>query len=43
MLGDKDQEVQQTAKWALQQFQQQLSLAPVRSQESEKKEIRNKK
>jgi hypothetical protein len=43
MLGDKDQEVQQTVKWALEQFQQQLSLAPVKSQESEKKEVRNKK
>ncbi|MGL6340900.1 MAG: HEAT repeat domain-containing protein, partial [Waterburya sp.] len=28
MLGDSDREVQQTAKWALQQFQQQISLAP---------------
>ncbi|MGL5794970.1 MAG: HEAT repeat domain-containing protein [Waterburya sp.] len=28
MLGDNDLEVQQTAKWALQQFQQQISLAP---------------
>jgi putative lipoic acid-binding regulatory protein len=35
MLGDSDREVQQTAQWALQQFQQQLSLAPVRNQESE--------
>jgi hypothetical protein len=34
MLGDSDREVQQTAQWALQQFQQQLSLAPVRSQRS---------
>jgi hypothetical protein len=42
MLGDSDREVQQTARWALQQFQQQLSLAPssIRSQESE---IENRK
>ncbi len=35
MLGDKDQEVQQTVKWALEQFQQQLPPSPVRSQKSE--------